>query len=157
MLRGRADTKVVRISSRSALPSAVVHRIAEEDVSGDRGRRGRGGGGAREPGKEFYTSRPPRARSRPGDVAHLSVTFHAREPGECLRAFNVAISDDAGLEQPVLGHSRDHPMELKAEAYDIKVHVEWPDNQRTRRASHYEGLDFGSFKVVDEQTFPKER
>ena len=42
-------------------------------------------------------------------------------------------------------------IELAAEAYDINVKVEWPDEAKGVE-SPYKGLDFGSFKVVDEQT-----
>ena len=59
----------------------------------------------------------------------------------------------------MLGTVATLPVELKAEAYDIKVQVEWPTYEGQggeEEPPAYQGLDFGSFKVVDEQRRPKE-
>ena len=79
----------------------------------------------------------------------MAVTFHAREPGACAKTLNIQITDAESL----LGVVDTLPVALTAEAYDIKVKVEWPgEASATPEAPVYMGLDFGSFKVVDTRT-----
>ena len=139
MLMGQADTKVVTVSSRSALP--VRWAISQEDLATL-------GGESDAPGSEVYTIAPTSGYLAPGDVAHISVTFAARQAGECVRQFHVEITDDS--DPAVLGIVERRPISLTAEAYDIDVQIEWPE----RDNEGYKGLDFKDFKVVEEQKIP---
>ena len=141
LLMGRSDTKVVTIGSRSALP--VRWSIPQEDLDTIAGTPANEEEGTEEIGPS-YTVTPTSGYLAPGEVATVSVTFHARDAGECARLLHVVITD--GEEPPVLPPMEPMPIELQAEAYDINVQVEWPDEES------YKGLDFGSFKVVDEKT-----
>ena len=147
LLMGRSDTKLVQIASRSALP--MRWSIQEQDLLaiGEQPAEEEGG----EPKPATYTVSPTSGYLAPGEVAALSVTFHAKEAGECAKQLRVDITD---AEEPsVLGVVETLPIELTAEAYDIKVKVEWPgEAAATEEEPAYQGLDFGSFKVVDEQS-----
>ncbi|KAL1499824.1 hypothetical protein AB1Y20_012509 [Prymnesium parvum] len=140
MLLWRADTRVLTISSRAALP--IRWWIRAEDVAilaGD----GKG------PGEEDFTITPTSGLLSPGASATLSITFHARELAELARSFRVDVSDQA--EPSVLGVVETHEIALTAEAYKVDVNVEWPNPVVEGSDTGYNGLDFGSFKVIEEQ------
>ena len=145
LLMGRSDTKVVQIASRSALPQRWSIVQADLDAIGEQPAAEPGGA----PKLPSYTVTPTSGFLAPGEVASMAVTFHAREPGACAKTLNIQITDAESL----LGVVDTLPVALTAEAYDIKVKVEWPgEATATPEAPVYMGLDFGSFKVVDTRT-----
>ena len=126
---------MLTLSSRSALP--VRWAIRPEDLLLV------AGGEGKEAGEEDFTLTPTFGLLPPGGSVSVAVTFHAREPAQVSRSFRVDVTDSA--DPPVVEVVETYDVALTAEAYNIDVKVEWPD------AEAYNGLDFGSFKVVNEK------
>lgn len=138
MLLRRSDAKIVRISSRSAMPLRWAVKGDDIQVIAGKASDGEDKG----PGEEEFTIAPLNGVLNPGETCDVAVTFHARDAALCTTVFNVEVSDVA--EPSVLGIVDTLEVSLEAEAYDVDVRTKWPDES-------YDGLNFGSFKVVDEQ------
>ena len=135
LLLRRSDYKQLTLYSRSAMPLRWAIR-AEDLVEVTTG------GEERDPGKEDFTLAPVSGLLPPGQQETIRVGFHAMASKELARSFTIEVFDAA--EPPVLGVVHTIAVELQAEAYSIDVDVKWPQEE-------VEGLDFGAFKVVDEQ------